>query len=702
MTGYPCGTLRGWPRADEWDRVVKVKYGDIVKRFNDSSSINAYLHGLPALRLKIASDFKFSADVEFNLTYIDEDGDVVMLDDDNDLRDAVLNQKLNPLRINLLLKSINVGATHQATNSKSVQSEDTPAKNEHASLCPSVESSSGGVKSNLKRGADTKVKIRFYDQFGHGKGKSVVSSVPPDAAHTQRPVLVPSMGEKKLTYAPSPRYTTYGSNGTANGNLQLPFLPPTVFPSLQALPSYNPILGGNWKTTGDLPPTIPTSPNINNPFKLNAPSSVGVNSFGSSYRSLGANYGSIPQRSHHVWIQCDGCGVTPITGPRFKSNVKENYDLCGACFSYIENEAEYTRLDMPTSTSNMKIPGQTPAVKNDCHFIKDVTIPDGTPMAPSTPFTKIWRLRNSGSTMWPRGTHLVWVGGDHFACLSSVKLAISANGELNPSEETEVTVDFLAPAMPGRYISYWRLALPSGLKFGQRIWVCIQVEQRIQTSGINQAAAVDLNQLPEASSSKPKPFTFDMKCVPTNPFFGCPVSCGETMKPKESEPAPRDMSSAPTTAEQVQIPVAEAPGSSAKCALASIPAHLPASEDIPLPNPAPMPPGSTPSDTATVCVPAPSAAPTVPAAPINHLEEKLISDLEDLGFTQAELNRQILWENNYDLEQSVVDLCGFNEWEFSELVSDDTQICEEVVTVVDNSDDEGFIVTNIVTKGKEQ
>lgn len=50
-----------------------------------------------------------------------------------------------------------------------------------------------------------------------------------------------------------------------------------------------------------------------------------------------------------------------------------------------------------------------------------------------------------------------------------------ANGGLNPCEETDVSVDFLAPARPGRYISYWRLSLPSGLKFGQQVWVHIKV-----------------------------------------------------------------------------------------------------------------------------------------------------------------------------------------------------------------------------------
>lgn len=41
--------------------------------------------------------------------------------------------------------------------------------------------------------------------------------------------------------------------------------------------------------------------------------------------------------------------------------------------------------------------------------------------------------------------------------------------------ELDIAVDFVAPDLPGRYISYWRMASPTGQKFGQRVWVLIQV-----------------------------------------------------------------------------------------------------------------------------------------------------------------------------------------------------------------------------------
>lgn len=42
-------------------------------------------------------------------------------------------------------------------------------------------------------------------------------------------------------------------------------------------------------------------------------------------------------------------------------------------------------------------------------------------------------------------------------------------------QEIDVGVDFVTPAKPGGYVSYWRLASPTGQMFGQRVWVFIQV-----------------------------------------------------------------------------------------------------------------------------------------------------------------------------------------------------------------------------------
>ena len=52
---------------------------------------------------------------------------------------------------------------------------------------------------------------------------------------------------------------------------------------------------------------------------------------------------------------------------------------------------------------------------------------------------------------------------------------LSFNAPVAPGAEVEVAVDLTAPQETGRYIGYWRLSTEDGCRFGQRMWVQIQV-----------------------------------------------------------------------------------------------------------------------------------------------------------------------------------------------------------------------------------
>merc|ERR1719482_547781 len=107
-------------------------------------------------------------------------------------------------------------------------------------------------------------------------------------------------------------------------------------------------------------------------------------------------------------------------------------------------------------------------------FVRDVTIFDGTQMAPGTNFTKIWRLKNTGEVPWPPGTQIMFVGGDQMSASLTVPLARQA--AVQPGEEVDVAVDLVAPQEHGRYVGYWRLTGPMGRKkWGQRVWAHIHV-----------------------------------------------------------------------------------------------------------------------------------------------------------------------------------------------------------------------------------
>jgi len=100
--------------------------------------------------------------------------------------------------------------------------------------------------------------------------------------------------------------------------------------------------------------------------------------------------------------------------------------------------------------------------------VADVTIPDNCELTANTPVTKTWRLRNVGTTAWPAGSQLIAVGrhGDHLNGPEKVNVP-----SVEPGQEVEVSVPFLTPSQPGRYVGYYRMATAEGIKFGQRVWV---------------------------------------------------------------------------------------------------------------------------------------------------------------------------------------------------------------------------------------
>lgn len=67
---------------------------------------------------------------------------------------------------------------------------------------------------------------------------------------------------------------------------------------------------------------------------------------------------------------------------------------------------------------------------------------------------------------------------------------VPADG-LPVGQEIEVAVDFTAPPFSGQFISYWKMSTPAGQKFGQRVWVLIQVSYNGNISVFLQLYAVN-------------------------------------------------------------------------------------------------------------------------------------------------------------------------------------------------------------------
>ncbi len=137
--------------------------------------------------------------------------------------------------------------------------------------------------------------------------------------------------------------------------------------------------------------------------------------------------------------------------------------------------AEVPAIETPspssTSTVSPTVPlSPTPQCTHGATYISDVTIPDGTAVLPGTNFEKIWRIQNSGTCPWEAGTILVFDDGNRMGSANSFIVPA-----VEPGDNTDLAISLSAPIEAGTYVSNWRLRLPSGAPFGDRLSVKIVI-----------------------------------------------------------------------------------------------------------------------------------------------------------------------------------------------------------------------------------
>ncbi len=107
----------------------------------------------------------------------------------------------------------------------------------------------------------------------------------------------------------------------------------------------------------------------------------------------------------------------------------------------------------------------------DGTWAADVTIPDDMQMQPGEAFTKIWRVRNTGTAAWGKGFTLRFVGGLAQTNTTEVPLPEAA-----PGSEVLVSVDLTAPKEPGMAYGDWKFFDASGNPFGDMVYWRVQVQ----------------------------------------------------------------------------------------------------------------------------------------------------------------------------------------------------------------------------------
>ncbi len=113
----------------------------------------------------------------------------------------------------------------------------------------------------------------------------------------------------------------------------------------------------------------------------------------------------------------------------------------------------------PTPTKTGTVP---PSSCDRAQFVTDVTIPDGTALAPGIGFTKTWRLKNVGSCTWTTGYALIFDSGEKMGGPDSAPMPTN----VAPGQTVDVSINLTSPTTAGTYRGYWKFKNASGVPFG--------------------------------------------------------------------------------------------------------------------------------------------------------------------------------------------------------------------------------------------
>ena len=117
----------------------------------------------------------------------------------------------------------------------------------------------------------------------------------------------------------------------------------------------------------------------------------------------------------------------------------------------------------PPTIQPPTVPPTSTQMCDKSQFIADITIPDGTILAPGTAFTKTWRIKNTGTCSWTPSYTIVFDHGDQMSGPSAQALV----GNVNPGQTADISINLTAPATNNHYVGYWKLRNAAGVTFTQ-------------------------------------------------------------------------------------------------------------------------------------------------------------------------------------------------------------------------------------------
>jgi next-to-BRCA1 protein 1 len=186
--------------------------------------------------------------------------------------------------------------------------------------------------------------------------------------------------------------------------------------------------------------------------------------------------------------------------------------------------------------------------KPKAKFVKDESLPDRAVVLPSQTLVKTWKIQNTGTSEWPKGTKLIFFRGDRaLATEEEFDVPVAKAGESVDVSAVIITPSLSHRALNGRHTAVFRLADEERTPFGPRLWCDVIVADVSKPKGDELKAEEKDFPVPSAPSA-----------APSTPSPSSP-----------SAPAPSTPSTPSTPSSVPSAPVASSAGSSASGAVAA-------------------------------------------------------------------------------------------------------------------------------------
>ncbi len=189
-----------------------------------------------------------------------------------------------------------------------------------------------------------------------------------------------------------------------------------------------------------------------------------------------------------------GCGTSPAATPTLDTLVLMT-EVAGTIQAEITQAALLTpsATIAPPPTATLPIPTQPlpmaltspagesgpapvlPAKSPDnATWIEDVETPDGTIFEGGDRFTRIWKIENTGSTIWNTDYRLIYYFGEPIMCDEADRV-IYLQQSVDPYNQITFSVRMTAPDQHGTYKNHFRMINDKGEVFGDNLFIEIVV-----------------------------------------------------------------------------------------------------------------------------------------------------------------------------------------------------------------------------------